>query len=132
MALGTRSAGCSSDSRISFRLIRTAANDAALTRNADGVPTAAMTRPATAGPAILARLNTALFSPIAFGRSLRPTISTANACRVGLSTTVARPSANASAYTCQICTVPVSASTPRISARPPMTDWVTIRILRLE
>ena len=76
---GTGCAGCSSDGRISFRLISTAPKDAALTRKAAGVPTALMTRPATAGPTILARLNTALFSAIAFGMPSRPTISTANA-----------------------------------------------------
>ena len=102
-----------------------------MTKNAVDVPIGPMTRPATAGPVILARLKTALFSAIAFGRSARPTISMANDCLVGLSTTVARPSPNASTYTCQIRTVPVTASTPRINARPPMVAWVTIRTRRL-
>ena len=52
--------------------------------------------PAMAGPVILARLKTALFSAIAFCRSSRPTISIANDCLVGLSTTVAMPRPNAS------------------------------------
>ena len=103
-----------------------------MTRNAAGVPSRLMTSPATAGPAIRARLNTALFSAMALAMPSRPTISTAKACRVGLSTTVARPSPNASAYTCQIATVPVSASTPRIRASAPIDAWVTIRIRRLE
>ena len=60
------------------------------------MPTALMTRPATAGPAIRARLNTALFSAMALAMPSLPTISTANACRVGLSTTVTMPSAKAS------------------------------------
>jgi len=65
---------------------------------------------AMAGPAIRARLKIALFSAIAFGKSARPTISTTNVCLVGLSTAVASPRANASAYTCTIRTVPVTAS----------------------
>ena len=74
----------------------TAPYDAALTRNAVGVPTRPMTMPATAGPAIRARLKMALLSAIAFGMSLCPTISVTKVCRVGLSTTVTRPSAKAS------------------------------------
>jgi hypothetical protein len=46
-----------------------------LTRNAAGVPTALMTRPATAGPVIRARLKAALFSAMAFAIPSRPTIS---------------------------------------------------------
>ncbi len=88
---------CSSAGRISFRLISTAPNDAALIRKAAGVPTALMTSPAMAGPTILATLNTALLSPIAFAIPARPTISTAKLCRVGLSTTVTAPSAKARA-----------------------------------
>ena len=47
--------------RISRRLIRTAAYEAAFRPKAVAVPTALMIRPATAGPVILARLKTALF-----------------------------------------------------------------------
>ena len=61
----------------------------------------AMSTPATAGPSSRAPLNVALFSAIAFGRSRLPTISITNACRVGLSTTVATPRPKASRYTCQ-------------------------------
>ena len=64
-----------------------------------GVPRTPITTPATAGPAIRARLKTALFSAMAFAIPSRPTISTAKVCRVGLSTTVTRPSAKA----CSIC-----------------------------
>ncbi len=68
-----------------------------MTKKAVGVPTAPITRPAAAGPAIRARLKMALFSAIALGMSVRPTISVTKACRVGLSTTVASPSPSASA-----------------------------------
>ena len=102
-----------------------------MTRKAAGMPTAPMTRPATAGPAILARLNVALFSAMAFAMPSLPTISATNVCRVGLSTTATRPSAKASRYTCQTATTPVSASTPRMSASIPMIAWVTSRMFRL-
>ena len=100
-------------------------------KNAVGVPTAPITSPAAAGPAIRARLKMALFSAMAFGMSARPTISVTNAWRVGLSTTVARPSPKASANTCQIRTAPVTASSPRMKASRPMTVWVSIRMRRL-
>jgi hypothetical protein len=74
----------------------TAPYDAALSRNAMGVPTRPMTIPASAGPAIRARLKMALLSAIALGMSRCPTISVTKVCRVGLSTTVTSPSANAS------------------------------------
>ncbi len=66
-------------------------------KNAAGVPTAPITSPAAAGPAIRARLKMALFSAMALGISVWPTISVTNACLVGLSTRVARPSPKASA-----------------------------------
>ena len=66
-------------------------------KKAAGVPTAPITSPAAAGPAMRARLKIALFSAMALGMSAWPTISVTNACRVGLSTTVARPSPKASA-----------------------------------
>ena len=102
-----------------------------MTRNAAGVPTALMTRPATAGPVIRARLKAALFSAMAFAIPSRPTISATNVCRVGLSTTATMPSANASRYTCQTATAPVSASTPRMSASAPIAAWVANRMRRL-
>jgi len=78
-----------------------------LIRKATGVPATLITSPATAVPAIRARLNTALFSAMAFGTASLPTISAANACLAGLSTAVIIPRANASRYTCQIRAVPV-------------------------
>ncbi len=96
------------------------------------MPSALITSPATAGPAILARLKTALLRAMALAIPPRPTISATNVCLVGLSTTVIRPSAKARMYTCQICTLPVSASTPSSSARPPIRAWVTISSMRLE
>ena len=47
-------------------------NDAPLNRNAQPVPTEAMTRPATAGPIMRAALNEVEFSAIAFDRSASP------------------------------------------------------------
>ncbi len=78
-----------------------------------------------------ARLKIALFSAMALGMRAWPTISVTNACRVGLSTTVASPSPKASAKTCQMRTAPVSASTPRIRASSPIAVWVIIRMRRL-
>ena len=100
-------------------------------KKAVGVPTAPITSPAAAGPAIRARLKIALLRAMALGMSPVPTISVTNACRVGLSTSVARPSPKASAYTCQMRTDPVTASTPRVSASSPIAVWVSIRMRRL-
>ena len=100
-------------------------------RKATGIPTAAMTRPATAGPTILARLNVALFSAMAFAIPSLPTISATKVCLAGLSTTATMPSAKASRYTCQTATAPVSASIPRMSASMPMIAWVVSRMRRL-
>jgi len=89
-----------------------------------------MTSPATAGPAIRARLKTALFSAMALAMPAGPTISATNVCRVGLSTTATRPSAKASRYTCQTVTRLVLSSTARMSASAPMAAWVANRMRR--
>ena len=63
----------------------TARKLAASTTKAIVTPTAPMTRPATAGPMIRAPLNIAELSATALPMSSRPTISTANAWRTGMS-----------------------------------------------
>ena len=57
-----------------------------LIRNAIEMSNAPISRPATAGPMIRDALNIAELSPTALATSSRPTISTANAWRVGMST----------------------------------------------
>ncbi len=53
-------------------------NDRALIRNTQPVPTAAIMKPATAGPIMRAALNDVEFSPTAFERSSSPTSSATN------------------------------------------------------
>ena len=68
----------------------------ASTTKAAVTPTAAMTRPATAGPMIRALLNIAEFRATALPMSSRPTISTANDWRTGMSTALTVPMTSAS------------------------------------
>ena len=74
----------------------TAAKDAALIRKTGPVPTSTMRNPASAGPMTRPRLNEALLSPTALGRSSRPTISMTNDCRAGASMAAPTPSSSAS------------------------------------
>ena len=60
-------------------------------------PRAAISRPASAGPIIRARLNDAEFRPTALVRSSGPTISLTNDCRAGASKADPIPNTNASA-----------------------------------
>jgi hypothetical protein len=60
-----------------------------------------MSRPATAGPKSRAPLKIDEFSATAFMRSARPTISTVNAWRAGMSNVFASPRRPASTSTCQ-------------------------------
>ena len=56
----------------------------------------AISTPAAAGPTTLAELNMALLRLTALTSLSRPTISTTNAWRAGMSTAVAQPSRKAS------------------------------------
>ena len=73
----------------------TARKLAALIAKAVATPNAPMARPAAAGPMTRAALNMAELSATAGPTSSRPTISTANAWRTGMSTALAMPSRNA-------------------------------------
>ncbi len=73
-------------------------------------PRAAISRPASAGPIMRARLKDAEFRPTALVRSSGPTISLTNDCRVGASNADPMPNTKASAKTCQVCATPVTAS----------------------
>ena len=100
-------------------------------RNAQPVPKAEITRPAIAGPRILARLKVVEFSATAFGRSAGPTISTTKACRIGESSAENTPTIAASSRTCQSAITPLTSSTPSTSAARPNPDWVPSISLRL-
>ena len=63
--------------------------------------------------------------------SSRPTISTTNDWRMGMSNALTMPSRNASTMTCQTWTWPISTSSPRTSASTHAAVWVTIRPWRL-
>ena len=73
----------------------TAPNDAALIRNSEPVPTAAMRRPASAGPIMRAALNEVEFSPTAFDSPASPTSSETKAWRAGASKADTEPSRRA-------------------------------------
>ena len=66
-----------------------------LIRNAQPVPTDAMTKPAAAGPIIRAALNDVELSATAFASSRSPTSSTTKVCRTGASNADAQPNRNA-------------------------------------
>ena len=87
---------CSSLSRMSARATMTATKLAASIANAIATPTAAMVRPAIAGPMTRAPLNIAELSATALPMSSRPTISTAKAWRTGMSTELTVPMIRAS------------------------------------
>ncbi len=97
MPRGARSAGVSSEVRIISSPVMGARKDRPLNRNAQPLPTPVITTPATAGPISRADWKLAEFSETALRSSCGPTISETNACRAGLSTTVARPTTKASA-----------------------------------
>ena len=80
-------------------------------------PRAPMRMPPTAGPTIRAALNIAEFRPTALVMSSRPTISTTNAWRVGMSTAFTRPSSAARTRMCQTCTTFAKVSAARMKAR---------------
>ena len=73
----------------------TATNEAPLIRKAQPVPTAAISRPATAGPIIRAALNEVELSATALGRSASPTSSATKVWRTGASNAVALPNRKA-------------------------------------
>ena len=104
---------------------------AALMTSDGPTPQRAIRTPASAGPTRRAPLKDALFSPTALGRSSGPTISDANACRVGLSTAEIAPSMSASAYTCHNSVVFVRTRTARSAALIESSTCVQMRIVRL-
>ena len=69
--------------------------DAPLNRNAQPVPTEAMTRPAIAGPTMRAALNEVEFSAMAFDKSRSPTSSATKVWRTGASSAALQPNRNA-------------------------------------
>ncbi len=73
----------------------TAMYDAAFRKKHGAMPMTAMIRPASAGPMTLAMLMLTVLSVTAFGRCSRPTISSTNVWRAGLSSAVTQPKQNA-------------------------------------
>ena len=104
---------------------------AELTRNEGPSPIAAMLMPAMAGPISAPVWNTVELRLIALRRLSPPATSTTNACRAGLSGTVASPSTNALSRMCHGCTSPVITSSPIASAEAAKIDCVILRIVRL-
>ncbi len=95
------------------------------------MPKMPMVTPAIAGPTMRARLKVAEFIAMAFAMSSRPTISTANAWRVGMSTALVMPSRAARTMMCQISTRPLAASPNSTNASSIWMTWVAISVLRL-
>ena len=91
---------------------------------------APINKPAIAGPTIRDALKTAALSPTALVTSSRPTISTANACRVGMSIAFVVPRSAASTMTCQTSTTPVTVRPNRANARIIDTVCVASSVLR--
>ena len=87
--------------------------------------------PDKAGPISRPKLKLAEFKLTALGISVMPTISDVKLCRTGLSTASATPSAKARAITCQIFTLWVTTSKPKISEVNPAAKLVDIKTLRL-
>ena len=81
-------------------------------------PTVATTMPAIAGPTIRALLNIDEFSPIAFSRSSRPTMSIRKACRAGTSNAFTTPSSDARTMISHTRILPVRVSAASVSASP--------------
>ena len=86
--------------------------------------------PATAGPMIRAPLNIAELSATALPMSSRPTISTANDWRTGMSTAFAQPRSRASRMMIGTVTRPVRSGSRGSIARLIITTWTTISVGR--
>ena len=87
--------------------------------------------PAIAGPTIRAALKTAELSATALATSRRPTISTTNDRRVGMSTAFVIPSSAASTRMCHTSTTPAAVRPNRMKASAIWTTWVAISVGRL-
>src|ERR1022692_1161093 len=82
--------------------------------------------PATAGPITREALNIEEFRAMALIRSSRPTISTKNDCRAGISKAFTTPSSADRTKICQTCTPPVSVRTAKMNASSMAEIWVPI------
>ena len=91
----------SSRTRSRYMESKTAPKDSPFRRNAQPVPTFAITRPATAGPIIWPAKNEVELSATALGRYSSPTSSPTKVCRTGASSAAAAPKTKANTYTCQ-------------------------------
>jgi len=118
--LGSRVTRCSRVGSIANSPAMTATKLIALLRNTQPVPTNVIITPATAGPTTRARLNVIELSATALVTCSEPTISPTNDCRIGASIAVKQPSTKQNRYTCHSATIPVTSSSPRTSAQPPM------------
>ena len=117
--------------RIASRASRTARKLTASMKKAAEMSNAPIVSPATAGPSTRAALNIAELRATALPMSSRPTISTANAWRVGMSTTLVRPPSRARTMTCHTSTSAVATRANIVNARIILTAWVAISALRL-
>ena len=113
----SRAVGRRSASRIMSSPTITATKLMPLRKKQAVTPRTPIRIPPMAGPTIRAALNIAEFRPIAFVTSSRPTISTTNAWRVGMSTALTSPSSAASTRMCQTWVTFANVSAARARAR---------------
>ena len=99
--------------------------------NEGPVPKAAISRPEIAGPIKRPALKFAELRLTAFGKSLCPTISAANAWRTGASIAVEIPSTPAKTNTCHKAMCSDITRAPNINAENAPRAFVPINSLRL-
>ncbi len=128
VSMGARSGGWNGATRIASSATMTAAKLTPLMRKHHPSPIVATRMPATAGPVIRAPLKSEELSPMALIRSSRPTISTRNDCRAGMSNALTIPRAAASATMCHSRTTPPSVSAASANASTIEIAWVKTMI----
>ena len=94
------------------------------TRKHGASPTAAMSRPASAGPTMRAPFMITLLRVTALVSRAGPTISNTKVWRVGMSKALTVPTASANPNTAAREAVPVATSRPRPNASAPESAWV--------
>ena len=109
----------------------TARKLAPLTKKAIEMSKTAIMRPATAGPITRAALKVAELRAMALTTSSRPTISTANDWRTGISMAFAQPRRIARTRIIQTSTTPVRVRTPSATARAAITASTAMSVGRL-
>jgi hypothetical protein len=115
---------------MSRRLAMTATKLRPLSAKQAAIPTMPIANPATAGPMIRAALKIDELRPTALPMSSRPTSSTTNDWRVGMSIAFETPSRNARTRMCHTSTRPVAVRIASANASAICTVWVRTSVRR--